>query len=445
MSRKPWRWHGLLVALVAGVLVAGAPPALAAPGDLDPSFGTGGIATLQWPGDPPPSSVEVKRLAGVPAGGRLLVLASLDDATRSGYPGLARLLPDGTPDLTFGSGGYATPDLRVDGVELFEPLLVPLADGRTLLVGLLQQPDFTYRLGLVRLAADGSLDSTFGSGGTVAVALPESSFGVADAVVAADGRVYVALNLVDAGVPHFALARFDVDGQLDTRYGKGGLLVTRIGDSSHIFDLVALPDARLLAAGAAGTAGGTQDYALARYLPSGRLDRSFGRRGVVQQDVAGVDQAALFATTLSDGSTVVSSFRALGDPMDPEVDQAGTLARFASDGSLDPSFGRGGEVLYNPTPGRDGFQDVASAPGGKLLVVVFSEPAGVPTSYALARFDAATGALDSGFGAGGIVPIAAFFVRGLVVTPDGHASVAIVSLSEVGFGYVSTVNRYLGA
>ena len=81
----------------------------------------------------------------------------------------------------------------------------------------------------------------------------------------------------------FALARYLPDGRLDPTFGVGGKVSIDFGGCEEAYALVLQPDGKLVAAGIS-TGISVDDFALARYLPDGRLDPTFGVGGIVTTD-----------------------------------------------------------------------------------------------------------------------------------------------------------------
>jgi uncharacterized delta-60 repeat protein len=141
----------------------------------------------------------------------------------------------------------------------------------------------------------------------------------------------------------FALARFHPDGSLDRSFGTGGMVTTDFGDGGVAIAVVLQPDDKVVVAGTTGIAnlprtGGEwpcEKFALARYLPSGTLDRSFGADGKVIGDQCGRPMAVALQP---DGKLIVAGRTIIGEHA------TFTLARYLSDGTLDPTFGVGGKV-----------------------------------------------------------------------------------------------------
>src|SRR5439155_1004806 len=136
-------------------------------------------------------------------------------------------------------------------------------------------------LPLAAWASPGDLDPSFGTGGQVITPI-SSGYDAANAlVVQPDGKLVAAGHAYNAGNIVFALVRYNADGSLDTTFGTGGKVTTSIGGvDDEAFALVLQPDGKLVAAGYAASAT-TYAFALVRYNSSGSLDTSFGTGGKV--------------------------------------------------------------------------------------------------------------------------------------------------------------------
>jgi uncharacterized delta-60 repeat protein len=164
----------------------------------------------------------------------------------------------------------------------------------------------TTDFGLARYNRNGTLDTSFGTGGTVI-----TDFGVsadeAHALVLQGGRLVAAGSTSSEFPADFALARYNPDGTLDTSFGTGGKVTTDFGAGQveGAYALAAQADGKLVAAGqAVGTA--SLDFALARYNPDGTLDASFGTGGTVTTDIAGDQDFAHALAVQADGKLVAA-------------------------------------------------------------------------------------------------------------------------------------------
>jgi uncharacterized delta-60 repeat protein len=172
--------------------------------------------------------------------------------------------------------------------------------------------DPSYDFALARYRTTGALDPSFGAGGTVLTDLGSESFDQAFAVAIQENGKIVAAGLSDADddASDFALARYTKTGALDRSFGRRGRVLTDFGSGSFDYaQAVAIQkDGKIVAAGARDAAGSSvDDFALARYRRTGALDRSFGTAGTVLTDLGSdsFDQALAVAIQ-QDGKIVAA-------------------------------------------------------------------------------------------------------------------------------------------
>jgi uncharacterized delta-60 repeat protein len=390
---------GLLLCLF--VALGGPAVALAAPGDLDPSFGTGGTVITSFGGTDVASAVVIQ------PDGKLVVAGRTNIAGNTVFA-LARYNPNGSLDPAFGTGGLVTTEFGSTD-QAFAVALQ--GDGKIVTAG---------RRGsdviVARYNANGSVDSSFGS--TTGRVI--TNFGATEQALALvlqpDGRIVVA-GRTNKPAPNgnfdFALARYEAAGTLDLTFGTGGLVTTDFGGSvDRAFAMALQPDGKLVVVGDSDA-----NFALARYHSNGSLDPSFGTDGKVITSFGGTDQAS--AVILQpDGKIVVAG------QTDTGISTDFALARYMPDGSLDGGFGSGGRITTNFTGNSD---DVGAAvvlqSDGKIVVGGTSEE-----NFALARYTP-DGGLDTSFGIEGKVTTnlgGEDLLHALALQPDG----AIVAVGE---------------
>jgi uncharacterized delta-60 repeat protein len=257
-------------------------------------------------------------------------------------------------------------------------------------------------------AARGDLDATFGSGGKVTTDFGASEVGWAVAVQR-DKKVVVAGHRWDAGPHDFVLARYTANGALDRTFDGDGKVTTDFGGNDGASDVAVQRDGKIVAVGRA-----SQDFALARYRRDGSLDPTFGVGGkVMTAFLPGSNGVASAVLLRADGKIVVGGSSA----------SEFALARYLSDGALDPSFGNGGRVITPISSANDHPFDLAVQSDGKLVAAGWSFQGGGP-HIALARYNR-DGSLDTSFDGDGIV-VAPFrsAAAHLLVQRDGKLLVA---------------------
>jgi uncharacterized delta-60 repeat protein len=361
-------------------------------GALDPTFGNGAGYVTTWPS----SYGGVAETVLVQPDGKILAVGEISAAvpgTKKGNLtihtvfGVARYNTDGSLDTTFGSGGIAQANFGPHEAYCQAATLQP--DGKIVLEGY-----YYGDIALARFNTNGTLDTTFGSGGQVLTSGGFTSRGV---VLTSTGKIVaVADNKTD-----YVLVRYNANGTLDTTFGTGGKVTTAFTGGTYEENLAQQPDGKLVVVGETGA-----KWQVVRYNADGTLDPNFGTGGVVTTSFASSSttfDVAIYpnAGTVNDGKIIVVG--------------GGAVARYNVNGTLDPTFGTGGEVL---TTGSN--TAVAIAADGKPVV------ASIQSGFHLARYNV-DGTPDSTFGTGGVVtptvPID-YAIWGLAIESNGDIAVA---------------------
>jgi len=191
-------------------------------GALDSSFGSGGIAyafpaSITGPGTWA-RATDVYPLAG----GGVLVAGRLQSAAGHRVFFVGLLQADGSVDTTFGSGGFALTDFSPAYPFAQGRRIAVQADGKIVIVGTISNgPD--NAIGLARLLPNGLPDTTFGTGGQTVATQPFGLFGF-DVAIQNNNKVLVGGSILSATVDTAALIRFTAAGALDTAFGSGGFV-----------------------------------------------------------------------------------------------------------------------------------------------------------------------------------------------------------------------------
>jgi len=305
----------------------------------------------------------------------------------------------GTLDTNFGTGGKVTTDLGGTGSAARAVAVQP--DGKIVAAGVVAI-NGVAAFGLARYNPDGTLDPSFGTGGTVTTAFDfvGSIDRVFSVVLQPDGKIVVAGSTVVNLFANFALARFNANGTLDASFGTGGIVTTGFGVSAEAFSVAVQADGKIVAAGYANL-DGAFDFAVVRYNSNGTLDASFGTGGKVTTAFAlsqGFSQAQAFSVAVQpDGRIIAAGNAFVGGAFDF------ALARYNINGTLDASFGTGGQVMTDFAGFNDQAGSVVVQPDGKIVVAGQAGPyINTGLDFALARYNS-NGTLDTSFGTGGKV------------------------------------------
>jgi uncharacterized delta-60 repeat protein len=366
--------QGAVTTAQATVTLTGVP----ASGSLDPTFGT--------LGDLPAAMV-------LQADGRVLVGGS-SHVTGGALFALARYAADGSPDPSFGSSGEVTTAIgTTDAIQA----LALQADGRIVAAGS-TSGGIVQQVALARYNTDGSLDTTFGTGGKVTTAINSADASATAVAIQPDGRILVAGN----ALPFFFLARYQANGSLDPAFGSVGIVT---GQTVSFARALALQgDGRIIVAEGAST------FALARYSATGVPDGTFGSGGFVTTPIGPSDDVISALCIQPNGQIV-----AAGMTTDTSGDTLFALARYGTDGSLDAGFGTSGIVTLAIT-GADAADGVAVRSDGRI-VAAGATALDALTGIGLVRFEP-DGKLDAGFG-----------TRGIVTTGAGPDPIAPVAMA----------------
>ena len=227
-------------------------------GSLDTGFnGTGKVTTAIGSADDSANAVAVQ------PDGKIVVAG--DSRTGGGnlVVALARYNPNGSLDTGFNGTGKVTTPI---GTTAAAHALVLQQNDKVVVAGV--GTASTIAFGLVRYNANGSLDSSFGSGGTVVTPIGSSQDVADDLVLQPDGKLAVAGYSYVGSRRVFALARYNSDGSLDTGFNGTGKLTTAVGSDDEATAVELQPDGKLVAAGF-GSNGSQSVFEVVRYSGSG--------------------------------------------------------------------------------------------------------------------------------------------------------------------------------
>jgi uncharacterized delta-60 repeat protein len=327
MARRLELSLALALAIAAGTLLP-ASPVLAAPGDLDPSFGEGGRAVL--------ALGYATVMVGQPDGG---IVYATPGRLYDGRFELHRTTPAGKGDATYGGDG--SPDVKFPGQGAGIRALGSGPDGAITAVGTTDGRYPDEQGAIARFKADGTPDQGFGAGGvqTIDLGAGESLIGVA---VAPDGSaVAVGVSHTNSGGDSTSfVARFRPDGTLDPSFAGVGyeLEPDRVTGGDDTAQSVAiLPDGRIeiLLLTEVGNDPFPRHPRVVMLKPDGDLDPSFAGDGVAELDLS-LGSATGIARTRS-GETYVFGSGVADVPTEH-------VARLTSTGQPDPTFAGGGST-----------------------------------------------------------------------------------------------------
>ncbi|MCL4299379.1 MAG: hypothetical protein KJ077_26830 [Anaerolineae bacterium] len=404
------------VLLCAAAFLSLTLPILAAnPGDLDSTFGNGGIVTTTIG-----SGFSIGHAIALQPDDKIVVAGYSSNNGRNSFA-LARYHDNGSLDSSFGNGGSITTSIGNDSQG---EAIVIQPDKKIVVVGQISTIGPAV-FKLARYNSNGSLDSGFGNNGIVTTAIGNTAHSEA-ILIQPDGKLVVGGSSTDGN--GFTLARYNSNGSLDASFGSSGVVTTPFtSGAAGIKDIAIQPDNKIVVVGPYVPEEGWNVLALARYNSNGSLDTGFGSSGIV---TTSIDIATLGGEIAlqSDGKIVVTG--GSGD----WIQFACALLRYNDDGTLDNNFGSNGIITTSIGSNVAG-ADVAIQPNGKIIIVCNGTG-----EFALARYTI-TGSLDSAFGNGGVIttPIGSS-AGNFVVTLQPDGKILTAGGSSGGFALA----RYLG-
>ncbi|MGA1566825.1 MAG: fibronectin type III domain-containing protein [Ilumatobacteraceae bacterium] len=358
----------------------------AAPGDLDQTFGTNGMSSIN------PISAGSAAILLQPDG--KIILTGYFDKQQSPYDRdvqLARLNPDGTPDLTFGTGGVATIDLGGTNDQASASVL--LADGKILVAG-----ERTGQLFLLRLSADGQPDTSFAEGGYITNNVAARTYAL---LRQSSGKIIIQDNTLGSSSNLF-LARFNTDGTLDTSFGSSGQAVLDAGAFEEGTTAFLDNSDRILLTGRTTCCG--DQLIVGRFTADGVLDTSFGTNGFVTITGTGGDGYGNAIATQSTGSIIIAG-RTYGQDSDM------VIARLHDNGNVDTTFGTSGLTVVDLGVGES-IQSIAVQSDDSIFAIATREEQisdgfmdyVYSREVLLVRFDS-DGNLDTSFDGDGVLTL----------------------------------------
>lgn len=291
--------------------------------------------------------------------GSLLVLRNAE---------LSRFLPDGTLDTGFQQGG--TKVLKFGSIPAMGSQdldqIIPLGSGKLLVTGSAIGPDAASSSNtsvlVARLNADGSVDTSFGGGKGVTLANlnPRAVTTVAGSAVAIDGSITVVADtyIQQADGTHtpnqIGLVRFLANGAIDASFGKKGLLLDDV-TGLRATDMAMQADGKIVVSAARLTDGGQSRFTLLRFNADGSRDTAFGKNGeaAASYPLEYNGQSAAASVALQpDGKIVVAGAGPVA--LNGYTTSGMAVVRYKADGTLDTSFSNDGMYARyaTPTPGK---------------------------------------------------------------------------------------------
>jgi uncharacterized delta-60 repeat protein len=398
-------------------------------GALNPGFGSGGVATVNF-GAYSDTFFSAKTVA-LPDGTVVVADAVQNASTGKFSFAVAELTRNGSPKTDFGSGGQTIVDFGTNIDAFYLANLIVRPDGTIVLGGSAADADTgQFEFAMAELTRNGSLKSSFGSGGEALVNFGTnfSPYLLGGFAVQPDGTIVLAsaVNNNTTFNSDFAVAELTKDGSPNSSFGSGGQTIVDFGPSVFAYymaNVVVQPDGTIVLGGHALTATG-QDFVVAELTRNGSPNSSFGNGGQALVDFGTNTYATLLNFVVRPEGTIV-----LGGSLQnfSTGEQDFAVAELTRDGSANSGFGSGGKTLVNFGADTVGYNlaNFVVRPDGAIVLggsfIDFSS--GIQYLNGVAELTP-NGSLNTGFGTGGktVIDLGAntiFFLSSLAVQPDG--------------------------
>ncbi len=346
-------------------------------GSLDTTFGNGGMVSIDF--DTAAQFNEAYSV-NIQSDGKIIVAGSAEINTDRGFA-VARLNTNGSLDNSFDGDGKKVVQLGLIGyVDIARDVLID-ASGKIILVGEMTTLSHGKDFALLKLHADGNIDTTFGNNG-----LASANFSGLDdigysGVILMDGRIAVGGSTTVFSDTDFGLAVFTSNGTLDNSFSGNGKHNTDFGaGNDQAFDIKQQGDGKILLAGSS-TIFSTKDITAARYLLNGQLDTNFNTDGKLVTTInASGDDEARSILIQPDNYILLGGYTKTGSNSDF------ALLRIDYNGVEDSTFGTNALVTTTIPGGQENqIYDLALQPDLKVIAAGISATTDI--DIALARYE----------------------------------------------------------
>lgn len=280
-------------------------------------------------------------------------------------------------------------------------------------------------------AADGDLDSSYGTAGKNSVSLGGSDL-VYGSYLQSDGKMLVVGGARPSSVEDFGVTRFNANGSLDTSFGVNGVYTLDITatKTDRATGVGVQSDGKIIVAGYTRFASGNDNFAVIRLTAAGALDTTFGSSGIIQIDFASTTDRALCLKIMSDDRIVVAGWSSL-DSMNLDF----AVVRLTAGGALDASFDGDGKVMVDVGNIQDSAYAIEIQSDNKIVIGGTAASAGGNFQLALLRLNV-DGSRDLTFDTDGVVSFnfsgsTGDYINAVAIQSDGKI---VVGGSTTGSG-----------
>ncbi|NJD55276.1 MAG: hypothetical protein FIA94_02585, partial [Nitrospirae bacterium] len=327
-------------------------------GTRDASFSGDGVALFGGAA----GGEDIGRAVALQANGKIVVVGQTSDGGNNDVLVL-RYKSDGTLDTGFNGDGAAVFNGTANNEDIGRAVAIQ-PDGKIVEVG--QTFNGTNNnLLVLRYDSNGSLDSTFGTGGVATFGGSAGTTGRAVAIQP-DGMIVAAGVTSNGTDSDLLLVRFDANGFPDAAFGAGGAVIYDSGSDDAARAVALQPDGKIVVTGFRNN--GTKNIALImRFTANGSLDSTFGGDGIIKHNSGGAgDDIGNAVAVQADNKIVVTGITDGRDVL---------LLRYNADGTPDPvgAFSDQGVVTFSRSAAGDAGNALVLQSDGKIVVAGVSD------------------------------------------------------------------------
>lgn len=319
---------------------------------------------------------------------------------------------DGTVLSTFNNSGNSLIRFIEDG-DTYSIVMQP--DGKMIIGGVYLHSGSNTGIVFARFHPNGEPDLSFGTFGYARYDISNRREFIQHMALLPDGKILAAGSTNDANYGEdYLIVKLNVDGSLDQSFGTGGIFKKHVGaygKANEISQIAVDAQGRILIAGDANYLGGSYgDATIMRVLPNGTVDTNFADNGIFRKQLTVVNDYFKDVAVASDGSIYVAG--------NGTINLGAVVMKLNDAGAVDTGFGTDGIVFIEWDEENITFAtDILIQPDGKLLISCgYRDPSEVFDGTAFLHRLNADGTPDQSFGDEGIVNLSIF---GASESPQG--------------------------
>ncbi|HEY8688053.1 MAG TPA: T9SS type A sorting domain-containing protein [Chitinophagaceae bacterium] len=359
--------------------------------------------------------------------GKIVVAGSSNDGVNSEFA-IARYNTNGSLDNTFDVDGKITTSF---GSQAEAFCMAIQSDGKIVAAGYMYN-DSTWEFAVARYNVDGSLDSTFDGDGKLTTAISTVDDEINAIAIQSDGKIVVAgysnaSGDINAYEPDLAVVRYNTDGSLDSTFNGNGILITSLGFYDVAYSVAIQTNGKIVLAGTHAN-GSNYEFLVVRYNIDGSLDNTFNGDGIITTAISSSYDVIHSIAIQNDGKIVASGVSGNGSTYDF------SLARYNTDGSLDSTFNDDGKLITAIGTSLDVPTSIVIGSDGKIVVAAGVTDYNNNRDIALVSYNS-NGSSDNSFG-----------LNGKIITAiDGNDITYAIKLTDSRIYVSGTNNQFLVA